>query len=54
MMDLVKILELIIFPSFKESLIFFEPYIYLMPFRLRKIYYHIHFYYFYGFGKILE
>ena len=35
-MDLVKILETIILPSFKESLTSFEISLYFMPFRLKN------------------
>ena len=47
MMGLVKILETIILPSFKESLISFEPSIHFMPFRHRnsKNEYDNHFFY---------
>ena len=44
--DLVKILETITFPSFKDSLISFESSIYFMSFRLKNSLNHIHFYYF--------
>ena len=35
-MDLVKVLERIILPPFKKSLISFEPSIYFIPFRLKN------------------
>ena len=36
MMDMAIILETVILPSFKESLISLEPSIYFMPFRLKN------------------